>query len=67
MIDRREKLYREFVEDLEAAQNLSERALNSLYAEYGPKRSIFYRMLLGRAQSILMSLVNQEAKRKEKS
>lgn len=66
-MDRREKLHREFIEDLEAAQTLSERALNALYAESGPKRSIFYRMLLGRAQSILMSLVVQEAKRKDKS
>lgn len=65
MMDRRQKMHREFIEDLEAAQTLSERALNALYAESGPKRSIMYRILLGRAQSILMSLVVQETKRKE--
>lgn len=65
MKDRRERLHQEFVEDLVASQKLAERALITLYDEYGPKRSIIYRMLLGRAQSILMGLVVQEAKRKE--
>lgn len=66
-MDRRERMRREFHEDLEAAQNLSERALNSLYAQYGPKRGFWYRWKLGRAQSLLMSLVVKEAKRKEES
>lgn len=64
-MNRRERMHREFYEDLEAAQTCSQRALNALYAPEGPKRSIFYRMLLRRAQNILMSLVTQEAKRKE--
>lgn len=64
-MNRRERMHREFYEDLEAAQTCSQRALNALSAPDGPKRSFFYRMLLGRAQSILASLVAQEARRKE--
>lgn len=61
---RREVINQGFLEDLEAAHVCSERALNALYDEYGPNRSLWYRMLLGRAQSILISLHQQELKRK---
>jgi hypothetical protein len=38
------------------AENHSQQALDLLYNLGGPKRSIWFRMALGRAQSILMSL-----------
>lgn len=65
-MSRREVVKQEFLEDLQAAHICSQRALNALYDEYGPNRSLWYRMLLGRAQSILISLYQQELKRKEK-
>lgn len=64
-MNRRERMHREFYEDLEAAQTCAQRAVNALSAPDGPKRSFLYRVLLGRANSILMSLVAQEARRKE--
>lgn len=64
-MDRRKRLHREFHEDLEAAHICAERALNTLHAEHGPRRSLWYRILLGRAKSILCSLALQEAKQKE--
>jgi hypothetical protein len=64
-MNRRDQLHREFYEDLEAAQRCSQRALNALYVEHGPKRSLWFRMALGRAQSILIRLYKMELKRKE--
>jgi hypothetical protein len=64
-MDRRERMHQEFYEDLEAAQTCSQRALNALYAPEGPNRGFWYRLLLGRAQSILTSLAAQEAERKK--
>lgn len=46
---------------LTSAQQHSQEALNSLYdPKSGVKRSMWYRMTLGRAQSILMSLLVRE-------
>lgn len=64
-MDRRERLHQEFQEDLEAAHRCSLRALNALYEAGGPKRSFWYRLALGRAQSILISLYKQELQRKD--
>jgi hypothetical protein len=41
-------------------------ALDILYERNGPKRSLLHRMLLGRAQSILIGLFVQEAARQNK-
>lgn len=62
-MDRRQRLHREFHEDLQAAHTCAQRALNTLYAEDGPKRSFWYRWSLGRAQSILIRLYMREMKR----
>lgn len=61
---RREVIDQDFFEDLKAAQLCSQRALNALYDPNGPKRSFWYRTLLGRAQSILIGLYTQELARK---
>lgn len=58
--------YNQYLADLKCAHRCSQRALDALYTASGPKRSIFYRMLLGRAQSILMGLYAQEQQRKER-
>lgn len=55
----------EFLENLNAAHICAQKALDALYRPDGPKRSVWYRMLLGRAQSILIGLYVQELKRKE--
>lgn len=57
--------YQGFIEDLQAAHVCAERALNALYDPHGPKRSLWYRLLLGRAQSILIGLYVQEVNRKK--
>lgn len=64
-MDRRQRLHREFDEDLQAAFACSERAFNALHAEHGPKRSLWFRLLLGRARSILRSLAEQEIRERE--
>lgn len=55
-----EKLYAHLV----VAQRNAQQALDLLYQRGGPKRSLWYRMLLGRAQSILIGLQVQEASRR---
>lgn len=53
-------LYDEYLFNLEQAHIAAQKALNTLYERDGPKRSLFVRMLLGRAQSILIGLHIQE-------
>ncbi len=65
MMNRRERIYQEFAEDLIAAERCSERALNALYAEFGPKRGVWYRWRLRRAKKALRRLVAKEIKRKD--
>lgn len=55
----------EFVQDLELAHTHALRALEALYSPSGPKRSILYRMALGRAQSLLIGLYAQELQRRK--
>lgn len=62
----RETIKQDYLEDLEAAHICAQRALNALYDPHGPKRSLWFRMLLGRAQSILISLYKQELSRKKR-
>jgi cell division ATPase FtsA len=62
-MQRREAIKQGFVEDIEAAHVCAQRALNALYDEHGPKRSLWYRMRLGKAQSILINLHQQELKK----
>lgn len=50
-------------QDLLTAHTCAQRALDALYTPSGPKRSILYRMALGRAQSILIGLHKQELQR----
>jgi hypothetical protein len=63
---RKDARYDEFLENLDAAHRCAQRALDALYRPGGPKRSLLYRMLLGRAQSILIGLYVQEINRKDK-
>lgn len=53
-------LHDEYVHHLEQAHIATQKALNTLYERDGPKRSLLCRMLLGRAQSILIGLHVQE-------
>lgn len=46
------------------AEQHARQAHDMLYAGAGPQRSLWIRMMLGRAQSILMSLWTQELRRK---
>lgn len=46
------------------AENHARWGFNLLYDKEGPKRSLWIRMALGQAQSILMSLWKQELRRK---
>lgn len=56
----------DFLDNLNAAHTCSQKALDALYdPQSGVKRSLWYRMLLGRAQSILIGLYSQELKRQE--
>jgi hypothetical protein len=59
-----EDSYKEYLENLQAAHIHAEKALNALYKPSAPKRSIWYRMSLGRAQSLLIGLYVMELKRK---
>jgi hypothetical protein len=62
------ELYDEYLSNLEQAHISAQNALNTLYERNGPKRSLMVRMLLGRAQSILIGLYVQELGRQgEKS
>lgn len=56
--------YLEYMQDLEIAQRHAQRALDALYRPSGPKRSILYRIALGRAQSLLIGLYVQEIQRR---
>lgn len=63
-----QELYDEYLFNLEVAHIAAQKALNTLYERDGPKRSLLVRMLLGRAQSILIGLHVQElGRQKEKS
>lgn len=56
----------EFRFHLVRAEHHAQKALDLLYKSPGPKRSLWYRMLLGRAQSILIGLyVQEEGRRNE--
>lgn len=59
-----EERYLEFIQDLDTAHTHAQRALNALYSPSGPKRSILYRIALGRAQSLLIGLYTQELQRR---
>lgn len=48
------------------SQMHAQQALDLLYNPKGTKRSLWYRLVLARAQSILMSLLVRELGRKEK-
>lgn len=52
--------------NLVRAEQHARKAHDMLYARPGSTRSLWFRMALGRAQSILMSLTMQELRRKEK-
>lgn len=56
--------YSEYIHDLEIAHTHAQRALDALYRPSGPKRSILYRIALGRAQSLLIGLYVQELQRR---
>lgn len=51
--------------NLVRSQIHARQALDLVYNYDGPKRSIWYRVVLGRAQSILMSLVVRELGRSD--
>lgn len=55
----------EYQFNLVRAEQHSRQAHDLLYARGGPKRSLWVRMVLGRAQSILMSLWMQELRRRK--
>ena len=56
----------DYLDNLNAAHTCAQKALDALYdPRSGVKRSLWYRMLLGRAQSILISLYSQELKRQK--
>jgi len=57
----------EFIHDLKLAHTHAQKALDALYSPSGPKRSILYRMALGRAQSLLIGLYVQEIQRRKQS
>lgn len=50
---------------LRVAERHAQRAYELLFRRDAPKRSMWFRMLTGRAQSILMSLYVQEVNRKQ--
>lgn len=60
MTPEQQALYDEYITHLEQAHISAQKALNTLYEIDGPKRSLLCRMLLGRAQSILIGLHVQE-------
>ena len=57
--------YEDYLQDLETAHTCAQRALDALYRPSGPKRSILYRIALGRAQSLLIGLYVQELQRRK--
>lgn len=63
MMDEEEELYKEYLFHLGQSHVAAQRALDILYERGGPKRSLLVRMLLGRAQSILIGLYVQELSR----
>jgi hypothetical protein len=65
MSDDSKELYNEYITNLEQAHIAAQKALNTLYESNGPKRSLLCRMLLGRAQSILIGLYVQELGREK--
>ena len=58
--------YEEFLANLEISHIHAQKAYDALFRPDGPKRSYLYRSLLGRAQSILISLYVQEISRKRR-
>lgn len=56
-----------YLQDLQKAHTHAQRALDALYRPSGPKRSILYRIALGRAQSLLIGLYVQELQRRQQS
>jgi hypothetical protein len=56
-----------YLDDLEKAHTHAQKALEALYSPSGPKRSILYRIALGRAQSLLIGLYVQEQQRRHHS
>lgn len=56
--------YDEYFDDLMAAHSCTLKALDALYKDGGPQRSVWYRLALARAQSILIRLYKQEIHRK---
>lgn len=55
-----------YLEQLNQAHISAQKALDVLYERNGPKRSLLTRMLLGRAQSILIGLYVQELDRQRR-
>lgn len=56
----------DYLDNLNAAHTCAQKALDALYdPKSGIKRSLWYRLLLGRAQSILISLYAQELSRQK--
>lgn len=57
----------QFIQDLELAHTHALRALDALYRPRGPRRGVFYRIALGRAQSLLIGLYKQELQRRKQN
>lgn len=55
-----------YLTHLELAHTSAQKALDILYDPNGPKRSLLTRMLIGRAQSILIGQYVQEVERQRK-
>lgn len=64
-MDRRERLHQEYSDDVIAAAACAERAVNALYAEFGPERGVWYRWRLKRAKKALRKLAAKESKKQE--
>lgn len=63
---RTEEKKQDFLDNLNAAHTCAQKALDALYdPKSGVKRSLWYRLLLGRAQSILIGLHVQELNRQK--
>lgn len=57
MDDPEEEIYLVYLQE---AERNAQKALDQLYKTDGPKRSLWVRMAIARAQSILMTLLQQE-------
>lgn len=57
--------YEEYMEALEQAHIHAQKALQALYKPGAPKRGIYTRILLGKAQSALISLYVIELRQKK--